>query len=185
MRLRHRRPDRAATSGVAAMVALLVWVLAACTPTYDWRENRAPGTGLTTMFPCRPDRHARRVEVAGRKVEMQMLVCVAGGSTFAVSFYDAQDAAQVNAGLAALRIALLTNVADTQPLLQAARVKGMSPNPQAVQIGAKGRRPDGQPLMLRAAVFTRGLRVFQAAAVGTALTEDAAEPFFSGLRCSD
>ena len=37
---------------------------AACTPTLDWREVRPEASGLVALFPCKPDRHARRA-VAG------------------------------------------------------------------------------------------------------------------------
>jgi hypothetical protein len=39
-------------------------------------------------------------------------------------------------------------------------------------------------VQLEAALFSKGLRVYQASAIGAALPEAATQPFFSGLRLS-
>ncbi len=116
-------PDNASMAGscgsvrgigtmVAAALALALW---ACSPTLNWRENIAEGTGLTTMFPCRPDRHARSLDLAGAQVHMQMLVCSAGDATYAVSFFDASDAAAVGPALAKLQAAMMANIGSPAP----------------------------------------------------------------------
>ena len=64
---------------------LLASGLAACTPTYDWRETKAPGAAVVAMFPCRPDRFSRPVQLAGARVQMLLLSCSAGDTTFALS----------------------------------------------------------------------------------------------------
>lgn len=62
---------------------LLLLLLSACTPTLDWRETRAPGVGLTLLFPCKPQSQVRAVEVAGQPWSATLLACDAGGMTFA------------------------------------------------------------------------------------------------------
>ena len=66
-----------------AFSALLLG-LAACNPTFNWREIRAERMGLHAMFPCKPDTGSRTVPIAGREVELHVLGCDTGGATFAV-----------------------------------------------------------------------------------------------------
>jgi hypothetical protein len=40
--------------------------LAACNPELNWREVRADSHSLTVLLPCKPDRGARVVSLAGR-----------------------------------------------------------------------------------------------------------------------
>lgn len=64
--------------------AAALFALAACSSTFNWREVRADSTALKAMLPCKPDRAARTVPMAGRQVELRVLGCEAGGATFAV-----------------------------------------------------------------------------------------------------
>lgn len=169
-------------NGSAAGLAIL---LVACSPTFDWREHMAEGTGLVTSFPCRPDRHSRSVGVGGTTVRMEMLVCNAGGATFAVNFFDAADAPAVEAGLASLRTAVLENIRAGPPRQRSLELPGMIPTPSAVRLTADGRGPEGRAIHLEAAFFARGLRVYQAAIVGPPLTNEAVDPFFEGLKLPD
>ena len=66
---------------VALPIALVLGGLGACSPTLDWRETAAEGSGVVAMFPCRPDRHARTLDLVGSKLKMEKLVCPAGGAT--------------------------------------------------------------------------------------------------------
>ena len=63
-------------------VAALLAALAACAPPFDWRDVRPEGSGVTMLFPCRPDRHERAVRIAGSELRMQMHSCTAAGATF-------------------------------------------------------------------------------------------------------
>lgn len=156
--------------------------LGACSPTLDWRETAAEGSGIVAMFPCRPDRHARTVELAGSKLKMEMLVCAAGGATYALSFVDVPDPARVNAALAQLRGASLGNVQAIAPRSTPASIGGMTPNAEAVRVAAAGRLPDGAGVQVHAVFFAKGLRVYQASIVGAKPLAEANEIFLSGLR---
>lgn len=137
---------------------------------------------MVTTFPCRPDRHARVVEVAESKARMEMLVCAAGGSTFALSFFDVADPARVTATLAALRAVMMANVQGVLPRLVPAQVNGMTPNPEAVRLSLDGRLPDGAAIHAHAAFFVKGLRVYQATVIGAEPGPQVIEPFFDGLK---
>ena len=161
------------------LAALLV---GGCSPNLDWRETRFEGTGVVARFPCRPDRHARAVVVAGTATKIEMLVCSDAGVTFAVSLFDVADPAQVTPALTELRATALGNIAGRQVESAAARIEGMTPNPQAVQVSMAGRLPDGAAVQEQAAFFARGLRVYQASLIGAMLAPEVAATFFAGLK---
>lgn len=167
-----------------AVVLVIAASMAACSPQMNWRDVHAEGTDLSAVFPCRPDRHARRVWLAGATASMHMYVCAAGDVTFALSVVEVDNPSRVGPALAQLRALAVDNIGGTQPQMQALQVPGMTPNPESVRLRVAGRLPDAAPVHLQAALFSKGLRVFQATVIGAALTEEATQPFFSGLKLS-
>lgn len=164
------------------VAAIALAGLVACSPTLDWREVQPEGGGIVAMFPCKADRHARAVVVAGANVRMQMLVCAAGGATYALSYLDVQSPASVAAALAELRAVAVANLSGTEPRIAALQISGMTPNPQASMLSVGGKLPDGAAVQEQAAFFAKGLRVYQASVIGAKPAADAADMFFSGLR---
>ena len=155
---------------------------AACSPTLDWREFVPEGSALSMTFPCRADRLARSVVVVGAKVQMQMLVCSAGDATWAVSFFDVADPAQVSATLSEWRANSVANVQGAVAASVPVRIKGMTPNEQAVRVAFSGKLPDAASVQEHAAFFTRGLRVYAATVIGAKPAPQAVEVFFAGLK---
>lgn len=150
---------------------------AACSPGLDWREFEPAGSGVTVAFPCRPDRHARTVPLAGAPVRMEMLVCSAAGATFALTYADVAEPATVGLALAELRSLAAGNIGAAAPAVAAAQVPGMTPNPQAGRIALTGRRPDGTPIEQQALLFCKGMRVYQASVIGSPIAPEAASTF--------
>ena len=169
-----RYPHRAAAFVAASLVA--------CSPTLDWREFTPEGGELTVSFPCRTDRHARQVAMAGAQVQMEMLVCSAGESTWAVSFFDVADPARVADVLAEWRATAVANVQGVAERSTPVQVKGMTPNAQSVRVAITGRLPDGTAVQEHATFFVRGLRVYSATVIGAKPPPQAVELFFGGLR---
>ena len=128
--------------------------LAACSPTYNWRDVRVTPASLQGMLPCKPDRGQRQVSLAGRQVDMHVLGCDAGGANM--------------------------RAASTQKWLF--RPPGALGVAESVQLAASGQRPHGSAVMSRAAYFTQGTSVFQAAIYADQLAPEQANTFFSGLR---
>ena len=155
---------------------------AACSPALDWREFVPEGSGVSVSFPCRPDRHARPVVLAGAKVQMEMLVCSAGGATFALAFVDVADPARIGATLAELRRIAVGNVQGGEPQVAPLQVRGMTPNDQAARLAVTGRLPDGAAVQEHAAFFTRGMRVYQATVIGAAPAPQTVDSFIGGLK---
>jgi hypothetical protein len=165
------------TAAAAACAMLL-----ACSPTFDWRELQPEGAGVSVLFPCKPDRHARPLRLLDRKLTMEMLVCEAGGVTFALSFADTQDPAAVGASLDELRRLAVDNVAGTVSSTQPAKVPGMTPNEKAVRVAINGRLPNGASVGEQVVLFARGLRIYQASVIGAKLPSEPVESFVASLR---
>ncbi|MBC8057822.1 MAG: hypothetical protein H7Y61_14720 [Rhizobiales bacterium] len=168
-----------ATHWIAALAAACG---AGCAPALDWREFVPEGTDISVAFPCRPDRHARAVVVAGAKAQMQMLACNAGDATFALAFVDVADPSRVAATLAELRATAVSNVRGAPPQDAPLNVRGMTPNEQSARLAITGTLPDGAAVQEHAAFFVRGLRVYQATVIGAAPAPQAIETFIAGLK---
>lgn len=156
-----------------------VLVLAACNPALNWREVRAEPTELTVLLPCKPDRGARVVPLAGRDTSLSMLGCEAGGATFAVAFADTTDPGQAAVALTQWRAATLANMRAGVPAEQPFTVAG---GVLGVRVAASGQRADGKPVQSQAVYFSQGPHVYQAVIYADRLTVDAADTFFGGLR---
>lgn len=165
------------------LLALLASALsAACSPTFDWREARFEGSTLVAMFPCRPDRHERPIELAGRRTTMQMNACATGGATFAVSVVELGDPTLAAAVQQQLRTIAVANVQGDAPQTVPWRLAGTTPNSETTRLSTRGRLPDGAAVIEHAAFFTQGVKVYQASVIGAAPNPQALETFFAGLK---
>ncbi|MES2959550.1 MAG: hypothetical protein V4792_15270 [Pseudomonadota bacterium] len=165
------------------LLLALAGVVAACTPTLDWREVRPDGTGLLALFPCKPVGHARKLILGGNAVEMTLHACSAGGATYAVGFADVGQPQHVEPAIAELWAAAARNIGSKgSHAVAPLRLEGMTPQPQAGRQAFAGTLGDGQRVEEQVAVFARGTRVFQATMVGAKLEVDAVEMFFGALR---
>jgi hypothetical protein len=161
---------------------LLVVCLAACSPTFNWREVRLETAGLKALLPCKPDKGARQVPMTGRQVSLEALGCDTGGATFAVLVADIGDATRSGEALAQWK-------ADTSARLRAGRgaespfnPPGGRALPESRRVVTQGQRGDGSKVVSHAAYFARGSHVFQAAIYADQLKPEVADAFFSGLR---
>lgn len=166
---------------VRAAAGLLV--LAACTPTLDWRSVQPPWVPIHGLFPCRPVLTTRLVDWDGARTDWSVAACDAGQRTWAWSWADVQDPARVPGVLRDLRLAAAANLGTAQRSEgEALRVSGATPHDESRLVRLQGRRPDGTAVAMTAAYFARGTQVFQAMVVGTPV-HDGGEPiFFEALR---
>lgn len=157
--------------------------LGACTPVLDWRElHPADSAGVVALMPCRAVGQQRELVLAGRLVHMTLHVCDAAGRTWALALADVADPAVVDASLVALGAAAAANVGASSAQLLPLAVSGATPQPASRRQRLVGRRPDGLPIALESAVFSRGTHVFQATVLGKTVDKGDAETFFSALR---
>lgn len=161
------------------LAALLV---AACSPTFNWREVRAEGTPLRAMFPCKPDKAERSVPLAGHDVTLHALGCDTAGATFVVLFADIGDPAQAGPALDQWRQASLANIRGTASQVQPFAPPGSPAMRQSVRVSAQGQRADGSPVRSEAAYFARGSLVVQAMVFAAQTQPQWVDPFFEGLK---
>ncbi len=156
--------------------------LAACSPTLDWREVRPPDSALQVLFPCKPVTQVRKVKLVGLERRMSLHACSAGGQTWALAHADLGDPAQLGAALAELLASAAVNLDAAAAPGQSLQVQGATPHPGSRQARLVGKLPDGTAVTEEVAVFVHGTRVYQATALGPALTSEAAQTFITSLR---
>jgi hypothetical protein len=159
----------------------VAWALAACSPALDWREVRVE-PGLAAMLPCKPDKGARIVPMAGRQVQLDALSCDAGGATFALLSANIVDAGRAGQVLAQWKTATLANLRSTAARESAFLPPGALNLRESLQVIATGQRANGSKVESHAAYFARGSHVFQAVIYAERLQPEMAESFFSGLK---
>ena len=162
-------------------VALIALGLAACSPTFNWRDVRPDGTQLVLLMPCKPDKAQKTVPMAGHATTLNLLSCDAGGATFAVAVADVKDASKAAAVLTQWQSAALANIKATQAATGAAFTLAGAAN-GAVLVKANGQRINGHAVSSQAAYFSSGSQVFQAVMYDDNISPDVAETFFSGLK---
>jgi len=158
----------------------LALVLAACSPSLNWREVR-PGGGLKALLPCKPDQGSRQQNLAGREIEVQMLGCEAAGALYAVSVAELGDARHALAVQVQWQANLLGNMQATASTSSAWSLKGVNALLEPVRLKARGLRPDGQPVAVEAVWFAHGTRLYHAVIYAERIATEMSEPFFSGL----
>ena len=165
-----------------ALVAFMA--LAACSPTFNWREVRPEGTALSLLLPCKPDKAQKVVPLGGRATSLSMLGCDAGGVTFAVAVADVGDAAQAAPVLAQWQTLTLANMkaasSSQQPL--ALKIPGASSSLPVARLQAQGQRADGTAVSGQAAYFAQGSQLFQVVMYAPRIAPDVAETFFASLK---
>ena len=165
-------------AGLAAALAL-----AACTPTFNWRETPIGDDGMTALLPCKPDRATRALPLAAASVSVEMAGCEAGGATFAVAHASAADRQQAEAWLSAWRAALAAQLGGTRGVEGTATVARAALTPAPVRLdmpAIDGTRAATHVLWFAQA---RGAQVslYQATVVGTPSSPEALSAFFEGL----
>ena len=165
--------------------SLYAWLalplLAACNPTFNWRDVRPSGTQLALLMPCKPDAAQKTVPMAGQPTALSLLSCDTGGVTFAIAVADVKNAADVPRALAQWQVATLGNIkAAPNPPTATIKLKGLPSG--AVLVKAVGQRANGQPVSSQAAYFVQGSQVFQAVMYADKISPEVAETFFSGLK---
>jgi hypothetical protein len=166
----------------AASILSLLAALLGCSPALDWREVRPAGSGVTALFPCRPDLRERRVPIAGADRKMQLHSCDAAGATFSLAVVDGAEPAAVDSLLAAMKASVVGNLGGQASAGRPFMPPGATPNPSSALVRVTGRLPDGRQVVGGAAFFVHGTRVYQATAIGEALAEDAIGSFFAAIK---
>lgn len=158
----------------------LALLLAACSPTLNWREVR-PGGELKVLLPCKPDQGSRRQNLAGREIEVQMLGCEAAGALYAVSVAELGESRHALAVQVQWQANLLGNMQAQASASSAWTLKGANAMLEPVRLTAQGLRPDGRAVAAQAVWFAHGTRLYHAVIYAERISTEMSEPFFSGL----
>lgn len=164
----------------AAAVGTLA--VCACSPVHDWREVRLADGALVALFPCKPARLVRTVELAGAPVALELVSCSAGSTTWSVASGDVGNPARVGPALAALHDARVANLAGRETARSQVVPAGATPHMQSMRFTVQGQRPDGEPVTEVSLVFARDNRVFHAGALGAGTPREALETWTDSLR---
>lgn len=157
------------------------FLLAACSPKFDWREVRGGGAPYIVALPAKPASHTREINLDGIPVAMTMTAAEVDDVTFAVGAAELPDAAQAPKALAAMKTALVRNIGGT------IRSEKAGTAPASIDIEASGPpapNSAGQPRLLLARFLSRGKYIYQVVVVGSekAVSREAAETFFTSFR---
>jgi hypothetical protein len=176
------------TSTLAILLpALAAGALAACSPTYNWRDYSSPDGHYHVLFPGKPASYTRPVDLDGMKVNMTMTAAEVEDTMFAVGSAEAPDAARAQAALASMQTALVRNIGATITREQAAAaaVAGDKSATQraAIDIEASGSK-NGVPMRLIGHFEARDKRFYQVIVVGkaSAIQAEQAEQFLSSFK---
>ncbi len=122
--------------------------------------------------------------MAGERRRVTMSSCRAAEHLYAMSWMDAKTPAEVDALLRQLTQVALTNVGAAERDAKALpfNVHGATPQAASGRWQWTGRLPDGREVQQQGAVFARGLRVYQASVVASAIGAVRADTFFASLR---
>jgi hypothetical protein len=165
-----------------ACIALLGALLAACSPSLNWRQVRPDGVDMTLLLPCKPDRASKTVPLGGRSTRLSMTGCEAGGAMYALAVAELDDASQAASVLAQWQTLTLGHMRATTSTQRPAPVPGADAQPGPTLVSARGTHPDGQAVEGQALYFARGARVFQAVIYAPRIDADAAETFLGSLK---
>ena len=175
---------------IVALPLLLTVVLAACSPSLNWRSVPVAGTSLTALLPCKPDHAVRDVDWGAGQVPLAMLGCQAGGATYVVSHLYLSRPTDAPVVLERWQQALQKQLqlAPAASAGEAFLIKNGLELPQARHASWQGRDAQGEAVYADARWFVRlegsGARAYQAMVLspGKPVAADAIASFADGLQ---
>lgn len=166
-------------------LCLITTVLAACSPSFEWRSMPLPALGLQVSLPCKPERAERTVAMAGSDLPVVMHSCTASGATFGVACTTLAQPERAGITLTHWRAAVLASAQARDLHDQPFQPTGALGLPQSLRTSGTGAMPGGGAMHLEAVWFARlqgdAVRACHAIAYGLQLTPAVADVFFSGL----
>lgn len=169
-----------------AVPALLISLLAACSPEHNWRQVAFEGATLKSQLPCKPDRTTREVEMAGLRLQLQVAGCESGSAVLAVMTTRLPAGADALALLQGWQDATLANMhaqdVQRQPWLRPQWL----PLASASKVSARGQRADGQPVSVQAVwgavAENEQVRLVHAVVYDRSISTEMAQNLFDGVQ---
>ncbi len=167
---------------VVVVAGSLVVFLTACEPSLNWRDVSIGSTGLTALFPCKPETVTRTLPIADTDQAMALRSCEAGGVTFAVAQSRLALAGQAPMVLARWRDTTLSGLGAVPASTSLLPPKAAPALPQLLAVRAARDPSVGPALSMHGLWFAKGPDVFAAFVLAPAIPVDVADTFFAGLR---
>ncbi|WP_245253673.1 hypothetical protein [Paraburkholderia sp. LEh10] len=146
------------------------WLLAACSPTYDWRTIMNNDNGYTVDLPAKPTSDERQIDIGGTPMKMAMQIAEAGDAVFAVGtvMLPSDDPQVQRSALDYLRSGLARNLGSAPdahttsiPLAAGGEVQGL----EMTFNGKAG--PQHEARTMHARLVAKGRHVYQAAVIAS------------------
>jgi hypothetical protein len=164
-----RRNGGSSVRSLVLLVFVVAGMLAACSPTYDWRTVTNSAGGYSVDLPAKPGADQRDIDIEGTPMHMHMQTAEVDDVLFVVGTIDLPDTRPETRqkALAFLRDGLARNVGVTPdahdvtvPLMGGGSVEG-------VEMRLTGKAGDkGESRTIHARLVARGTHVYQVAIVG-------------------
>ena len=212
--MRVRPAASASIATRAALCAVLLAALAACSPKLDWREVRGTADGFVVAMPDKPQQVTRELDPPSvrapgapalpPRVTMSMLSTGVGPTVFAVGSVRLPaellaDPRGADMAVAWLRDALARNVRSTDPVVTPLPPERLPRGAvrrvrQGVEVRTRGTVPgpakagaESRAAQLAARIYVADDRLYQLVVLGAEgeVTPDAVETFFSSFRLID
>lgn len=173
---------------LAPLLGLLL-VLAACQPSYDWREIREPDAGYRILLPARPVSMERPIDLDGVPVTMSMTGARVGPVLFTVGavVLPRADEHERTHATEAMRSAMERNVRSHETSIAQVEVPVLDPagrpagSVAGTHIEVEG-EVNGQPSHMSATFVARGDRAWQAVMISPVADPEAAKLFHESFR---
>lgn len=172
-------------------IALLstVFILAACSPKFDWREIRSNDAPYAVAMPSKPNTVTRQIDLNGTQVAMTMTVSTVDGVTFAVGSAELPDATQAQVSLNSMKTALVKNIVGTVKeekvlTMPHGTAGGQLAVTEIQALGAAGANGDDQIRLLFARFVAKDKRVYQLVVTGAekVVKRELVDTFFSSFK---
>lgn len=163
------------------MLLAALFLLAACSPSLNWRQVEGADAPFGVLMPAKPSTLSRPIDLDGLAVTMSMTAAEVDGITFAVGVIALPDAASAPKALQAMKLALVRNINGS---IESEQISD-SNSFDIVATGSIGRSME--PARLLAHFAARDRRVYQAIMVGpssamNAIGAEASESFFTSFK---
>lgn len=171
------------------VLAPVLWLVAACTPEYDWREVRPEGAGFAVLMPDKPASMTRRIQLEGLDLEMTMHGARVKDVAYTVGTVTLPDATQATREqvLAAMRRAMVGNIGGTERAAVPVAISRIDASGARIgeapglQIEATGRMRESDAVLLARFVAVDD-RAWQAVVLGPRPDREPASQFLESLR---
>jgi hypothetical protein len=172
-------------SGRAKLVAAAA-VLAACSPTFNWREVPIGDAGVIALLPCKPERATRDLPLGNGSIPVEMAGCKAGGATFAVAHARADSAEQAALWLRAWHTATRNQLGDVPVVESPAVLARAASSPAPARLDTQGTDPAARAGATHVLWFAHdrpdgGASIYQATVSGAPSSTEAVATFLEGI----